>query len=91
MTERHDFDGDEKRRMVAALAESLHQLTRITPDLCDSYLQAWRDDRELWLGFLGALPTVQTAEQAVGLLSAPDTRLTWRSRSPSQLNRLATG
>jgi hypothetical protein len=80
MTERRDFDGNEKQRMVAALAESLHQLTRITPDLCDSYLQAWRDDREVWLRFLSSLPTGQTAEQAVGLLSAPDTRLTWRSR-----------
>jgi hypothetical protein len=80
MTTRHDLDWGEKRRMVAALEESLRQLAQIKPDLCDRYLRAWRDDRELWQDHLRALPTGQTTEQAVGLLSASETGLTWRFR-----------
>lgn len=71
MTKRHNFERSEKRRMIAALKGSLGRLTRITPDLCERYLQAWASDRELWQRHLNRLSTGRTHQQAVSLLSAP--------------------
>ncbi|MFI6318128.1 hypothetical protein ACIBG8_11445 [Nonomuraea sp. NPDC050556] len=47
---------DTKARMGQALDASLEQLTRITPELCVSYLHAWRNDRETWRTFVLDLP-----------------------------------
>ena len=65
------LERSERHPVIAALRESLDRLAYITPDLCDRYLHAWARDRDLWLHHIAALPTGQTRQQALGLLSAP--------------------
>lgn len=61
----------KRDRVIAALKESLDRLARITPELCERYLQAWARDRDMWLGHVTALPAGPGYQQALGLLSAP--------------------
>lgn len=77
--ERRDLEWSEKHRITAALKASLGQLAQIKSDLCRSYLlEAWRADRTLWQSHLSRLPTGQTCQQALRLLSAPGApALTW--------------
>ena len=77
--ERRDLEWSETHRITAALKASLGQLAQIKSDLCRSYLlEAWRADRTLWQSHLSRLPTGQTCQQALRLLSAPGApALTW--------------
>ena len=71
MAERHDLERSVRNRVIAALRGSLDRLARITPELCERYLQAWAHDRDMWLRHIACLPVGQTPQQAVGLLSVP--------------------
>jgi len=71
MARRHDLERGERRRVIAALRGSLDRLARITPELCERYLQAWARDRDMWLHHVAALPVGQARPQALGLLSVP--------------------
>jgi hypothetical protein len=72
MVESRIPEGSEKNRIDAALTESLAELERITSDVCQRYVQAWRADRDLWLSHVSDLPTGQAREDALDLLSAPE-------------------
>lgn len=65
------LERSERHPVIAALRESLDRLAYITPELCERYLHAWAHDRDIWLHHIAALPTGQTRQQALGLLSAP--------------------
>lgn len=65
------LERSEKHCVIAALQASLDRLVFITPELCERYLHAWACDRDKWLRHIAALPTGQTRQQALGLLSAP--------------------
>jgi hypothetical protein len=81
MVEASTIDSAEKARRVAALKGSLGRLQFITPELCEGYLAAWQADRERWVRHLQQLPTGQSRERALGLLSRRGSpRLNWHVR-----------
>ena len=65
------LERSDSHRVIAALRGSLDRLAYITPELCERYLHAWAHDRDIWLHHIAAVPTGQTRQQALGLLSAP--------------------
>jgi hypothetical protein len=86
LARRHDPEWSERHRVIAALRGSLDRLTAITPELCERYLRAWARDRDMWLRHIAALPTGQARQQALSLLSAPETPpLTWYLRHHKHL------
>jgi hypothetical protein len=72
MTEEHSLDWTEKLRMIAALRGALSRLARITPELCERYLEAWVSDRRKWQRHIAGLPTGLTCQQALDLLTRPE-------------------
>ena len=69
----------DKERRVAALKGSLGRLARITPELCEKYLRAWRFDRQSWYRYLQKafirdvqqLPADERRQKALASLSRP--------------------
>jgi hypothetical protein len=86
----------DKERRVAALKGSLGRLARITPELCEKYLRAWRFDRQSWYRYLQKpfirnvqqLPADERRQQALASLSRPGAPpLNWQfgaQRRPSR-------
>lgn len=78
MVEDDDLEPNEKARRIAALKGSLGRLALITPALCESYLRAWRADRQRWQRHVERLPTRQQRAPAIAALSRRGSpRLTW--------------
>ena len=50
---RHWYKAFRARRSVRAAQD---QLARITPELCQKFVQRWQDDRERWRSYLAGLP-----------------------------------
>jgi hypothetical protein len=50
---RHWYKAARARKSVRAAQA---QLARITPELCQRFVQLWRDDREKWRSYLASLP-----------------------------------
>ena len=48
MTRTGGLEESERRRRILALNSSLEQLTRIGPEFCKKYLEAWERDRTRW-------------------------------------------
>ncbi len=92
----------DKERRVAALKGSLGRLARITPALCESYLRAWRFDRQSWYRYLQKpfirtvqqLPPDERRQQALASLSRPGAPLlNWQfgeQRRPSRPTSMRT-
>jgi hypothetical protein len=59
----------EEDRRIAALKGALGRLALITPNLCESYLQAWTADRRQWQQHVEQLPTRQQLPGALTALS----------------------
>jgi hypothetical protein len=94
MTEEHNLDWSEKHRMIAALRAALGRLARITPELCERYLEAWVSDRKKWQRHIAGLPTGLTCQQALDLLTRPGVPTVTRyltQDSESQSQRLSLG
>lgn len=68
-TETDPLDEKDRSRRVAALKGALGRLALITPEFCESYLQAWRRDRQTWRRHLEQLPTRQQRGPALKMLS----------------------
>jgi hypothetical protein len=76
-----DLKPDEKARRIAALKGSLGRLARITPQMCEDYLQAWRADRQAWQRHLKMLPAGLERASALAHLSADGASpLNWQPR-----------
>jgi hypothetical protein len=60
---------DDKTRRIDALKGSLGRLALITPELCESYLRAWADDRRQWKIHLEALPIGLSIPKALAALT----------------------
>ncbi len=76
-----DLEPAERGRRIAALKGSLGRLARITPQMCEDYLQAWRTDRQEWQRHLQGLPTGLDRVAALTLLSGDDAPpLNWQPR-----------
>jgi len=43
-----DWETGHRERILASLRAAYGRLTHITPDLCESYLRAWRADGTRW-------------------------------------------
>jgi hypothetical protein len=65
-----DWDADNDRTCSAleSLAAAESQLDTITPDLCLSFLDAWRDDLEDWQRFSSGVNNVGGTRQAMDFL-----------------------
>jgi hypothetical protein len=75
---------EEKDRRMAALKGALGRLARISPALCEQFLQAWAADRRQWKRHLEGLPTGQQLPEALPRLSRADSPLlNWRRREPA--------
>lgn len=81
-------DPAETRRMKEALKASLGRLEYITPALCVRYLEAWRNDKDIWRRYLKRLPNGLPLDRAVDYLTLPGrpklTALLQLSAKPSQ-------
>lgn len=81
MVDGADVEVAEKARRIAALKGSLGRLARITPEMCENYLRAWRADRLQWQRHVEDLPTGLDRVCALALLSGDDAPpVNWRSR-----------
>jgi len=56
---------DARLRMIESLKAARGRLHLITPELCASYLEAWREDRASWAQTLRYLPRVSTITKAL--------------------------
>jgi hypothetical protein len=66
----HVEPGD-KARMEAALKAARGRLALITPELCQTYLQAWTADRERWRYHIADLTAQPSLESALEALARP--------------------
>ncbi|GGO64198.1 hypothetical protein [Nonomuraea cavernae] len=66
-----NVESGERRRMEEALKASLGRLALITPDMCLTYLDAWRADLKSWRDFVECLPVAESVGEALRRLSAP--------------------
>jgi glycosyltransferase involved in cell wall biosynthesis len=67
-TTESDLDSGQRARMLTALKAARGRLARITPDLCEAYLRAWRRDRGRWRRRLEDLPAGLPVEAALAEL-----------------------
>jgi hypothetical protein len=65
----------QRLRMIEALTAAKGRLELITPELCTSYLEAWRADRRVWQSYIEGLPsrTLGEALAHLGLRAADAT------------------
>jgi hypothetical protein len=63
-----DSDNHTLSSALISLAAAENQLTRITPDLCVSFLREWRDDVRDWQKFLNDLTNVGSIREAMDFL-----------------------
>jgi hypothetical protein len=83
MVQADALEESERTRRIAALKGSLGRLALITPALCESYLRAWRADRQAWQRHLELLPARMQRVPALAMLSRRGSPgLTWHLGQP---------
>jgi glycosyltransferase involved in cell wall biosynthesis len=62
----HVEDGDKKdaARARNSIYAAQDQLTRITPELCQKFIELWQDDLRKWRNYLTALPRLDSLTEA---------------------------
>jgi len=68
---RAEVEPAERRRMAEALKAARGRLALIEPDLCVSYLKAWRADQKRWRAFVHRLPYKTSMGDALRWLTRP--------------------
>lgn len=56
---------DEAARASSSIRAAQDQLTKITPELCQKFMQLWQDDREKWRDYLADLPHLDSITTAI--------------------------
>jgi hypothetical protein len=64
-----DLPDDEKTRRIICLEAALEQLELITPALCESYVAAWQDDRQVWRRYIDSLEPGLSLDEALETVS----------------------
>jgi hypothetical protein len=66
ITERADpVSVDVRVKMLASVQAAMTCLTQIKPDMCDTYVKAWRDDLDRWTEDMKSIPSIGSVESAV--------------------------
>ena len=84
LTDKQNTDPYMREDIVASVESALKCLLDIKPDLCESYVQLWREDLRDWKRRVAGLPEMRSVEAALaelGLETTPNDT-TWRILHP---------
>jgi hypothetical protein len=78
-----EIDPNQRARMIESLKAARGRLSHITPELCLTYLRAWRADRSRWKRFLDKLPSGLPVDKAISHLGLKPNVRDNRTRVPT--------